>query len=137
MEKGRITGIGGIFIRSRNPEKLKKWYEDVLGLQQTDDGAVFEFIQAGDGKTKGYLNWSVTSEGGTQNVMNSIINYRVDNMRDFTTRIQTRGVKLLGKIEVFEYGKFVRIKDIEGNLIELWEPVDEVFSYLYQDQTIK
>lgn len=137
MEKGRITGVGGIFIRSRNPEKLRAWYKDILGVEQTDDGAVFEFIQAADPTKKGYLNWSVTSEGGTQNVMNSIVNYRVDDLGALASRIQNRGVKLLSKIETYEYGKFVRIKDLEGNIIELWEPVDEVFTYLYENQTIK
>ncbi len=56
-----------------------------------------------------------------------MINYRVENIEQLVEELKKEGVTLVDEIEVFEYGKFVHILDIEGNKIELWEPNDEEY----------
>ena len=43
-------------------------------------------------------------------------------------KLKTNGVTILDSIETYDYGKFIHIMDAEGNKIELWEPVDSVFT---------
>ena len=40
-------------------------------------------------------------------------------------------------IERFDYGDLVHLLDPEGNKIELWEPLDSVFTRLYEGKTVK
>lgn len=57
-----------------------------------------------------------------------MINYRVQNIEGLVEELKKKGVKILDEIEVFDYGKFVHILDADGNKIELWEPIDSVFT---------
>jgi predicted enzyme related to lactoylglutathione lyase len=57
-----------------------------------------------------------------------MINYRVQNLEGLIKKLHENGVTIVDTIEAFDYGKFVHILDIEGNKIELWEPVDSVFT---------
>ena len=57
-----------------------------------------------------------------------MINYRVQNMEELVGNLKANGVIVLDDIETFDYGKFVHIMDPEGNKIELWEPVDSIFT---------
>jgi predicted enzyme related to lactoylglutathione lyase len=66
-----------------------------------------------------------------------MINYRVENIEDLVKDLEKNGITVLDKIEAFEYGKFVHILDPENNKIELWEPVDSVFTALYEGKTTK
>ncbi|MHA1719450.1 MAG: VOC family protein [Promethearchaeota archaeon] len=66
-----------------------------------------------------------------------MINYRVENLEQLVKDLIDKGLTVLDEIESFEYGKFVYILDMEGNKIELWEPVDEVFTDLYKGKTTK
>jgi len=64
-----------------------------------------------------------------------MINYRVENLEKLLEKLSNEGVQVVGKIEAFDYGKFAHIIDPEGNKIELWEPVDEVFTKMYDNKT--
>ena len=64
-----------------------------------------------------------------------MINYRVKNLETLVEELKKNGVTIVDKIEKYEYGKFIHIMDPEGNKIELWEPVDSVFSNLYEGKT--
>jgi len=66
-----------------------------------------------------------------------MINYRVENLEELVKELKENGVTVLDEIETYEYGKFVHIMDPEGNKIELWEPVDTVFTKLYDKKTTK
>ena len=57
-----------------------------------------------------------------------MINYRVQNIEELVTKLKDNGVIVVDSIETFDYGKFVHIMDAEGNKIELWEPIDHVFT---------
>ena len=57
-----------------------------------------------------------------------MVNYRVQNIEGLVNKLKKNGVIILDSIESFDYGKFVHIMDAEGNKIELWEPIDSVFT---------
>ncbi len=141
MEKyKKVTGIGGIFFKCKNPEEIRNWYKHNLGLVTNEYGSVFEFRKADNPSEEGYLQWS-PFENNTDYFNPSekefMINYRVENIEILVEELEKNGVIILDKIESFEYGKFVHILDPENNKIELWEPVDKVFTKLCDGKTTK
>lgn len=122
----RVTGIGGIFFKCKDPEKIKEWYKTHLGLNTDQYGTTFEWIQADD-SSKGFTQWSPFSETTkyfAPSTKDFMINYRVENLEVLVEQLKSEGVTITDEIESFEYGKFVHILDVEGNKIELWEPHD-------------
>ncbi len=129
----RVTGIGGIFFFSENPDSLKEWYGKNLGLITDPFGSVFEFRNASDPEEINYLRWSLfenNSEYFSQSEKPFMINYRVQNIEGLVKNLMQKGVIILDSIEAYNYGKFVHILDPENNKIELWEPVDSVLTQM-------
>ena len=123
----RVTGIGGIFFKSKDPKKMKEWYKAHLGLNTDQYGAVFEWKQAVDSTKKGFTQWSPfkeTTKYFQPSEKDFMINYRVADLEGLLVELKKNGVTITDKVETAEYGKFVHIMDIEGNKIELWEPND-------------
>lgn len=125
----QVIGLGGVFLRFKNPSQMRAWYEDVLGLTCNDYGVLFKFNATQN--QPGYLQLG-TFEANTdyfgslnQQVM---INFRVDDIEEFLLFLASHHVKIVNEIETYPYGKFLHIEDPEGNRIELWEPIDEEFS---------
>lgn len=119
---------------------MKDWYRDQLGLMTNEYGSLFEFRDSDKPAEKGYLQWSPFTpdtkyfqpyEG------EFMINYRVQHIEALVKQLREAGVEVVDEIEEFEYGKFVHILDPEGRKIELWEPVDSVFTQLYEGKTTK
>jgi len=129
----KVTGIGGIFFKCKDPKKIREWYETNLGLNTNQYGAVFEWRQGADTTKKGFSQWSPFNdktkyfEPSTKDFM---INYRVENIEALIEQLNKNGVTVVDTIVTVEYGKFVHIMDIEGNKIELWEPNDIEFEKL-------
>ena len=129
----KVTGIGGIFFKCKDPKKMREWYETNLGLNTNQYGAVFEWRQGADSNKKGFTQWSPFTdktkyfEPSTKEFM---INYRVDNLEALIDQLKKAGVTITDTIETVGYGKFVHIMDIEDNKIELWEPNDIEFEKL-------
>jgi len=127
----KVTGIGGIFFYSDNPEKIKEWYEKNLGLAIDDYGSAFEFRNANRPNEVNYLRWSPFKNGSeyfNPSKKDFMINYRVQNIEGLVNKLRNNGVTILDSIETYDYGKFIHIMDAEGNKIELWEPVDSVLT---------
>lgn len=123
----KVTGIGGIFFKCKDPEKMNEWYKTNLGLNTNQYGAVFEWRQGADSSKKGFTQWSPfkeTTKYFEPSSKDYMINYRVENIEALVEELQKNGVKILDKIQSYDYGKFVHILDPEGNNIELWEPND-------------
>jgi len=136
--KKKVTGIGGIFFKTKDPEKMKFWYEKNLGLVTNEYGSVFEFRSTDEPNNKGYLVWGPFTEDTKYfdpSKKEFMINYRVENLVELLEQLRADGVEIVGEIEEYEYGKFAHIVDPEGNKIELWEPVDKVFTDLYEGKT--
>lgn len=129
----RVTGIGGIFFKCKDPKKVKEWYQTHLGFNTNEYGTVFEWYQGADSTKKGFTQWSPFNdetnyfEPSTKEFM---INYRVENLEALVEELKKEGVTIVDNIEKVEYGKFIHILDIEGNKIELWEPNDQEFEKL-------
>ncbi len=134
----KVTGIGGIFFTSANPKESREWYAKNLGLAINDYGSSFEFRNANRPDEINYLQWS-PFESGTSYFAPSkkefMINYRVQNIEGLVKNLKENAVTVVDEIESFEYGKFVHIMDPEGNKIELWEPVDIVFTNMGGETT--
>lgn len=136
----KVTGIGGIFFKSNNPVSIKEWYHKHLGLTIDAYGSPFEFRNANNPEEINYLQWS-PFEKETKYFEPSkkdfMINYRVDNLELLVAELQKQGVTICDEIQSFDYGKFIHIMDPDGNKIELWEPVDEVFTKSLKGKTTK
>ena len=124
----KVTGIGGIFFKCKDPNKMKEWYKTHLGIDAGQYGASFEWYQDTEGKKKGLTQWNLNSEAAKlydPSTKDFMINYRVENLEALVDGLKKEGVTVLDKIETYDYGKFVHILDAEGNKIQLWEPADE------------
>jgi len=123
----KSTGIGGIFFKCKNPQKVREWYKNNLGLNTNQYGAVFEWRQGADTTKKGFTQWSPFAETTSYfapSTKDFMINYRVENLEALVDQLKRDSVTIVDKIETVEYGKFVHVLDIEGNKLELWEPND-------------
>lgn len=124
----KVTGIGGIFFKCKDPDQVRDWYKTHLGMDVNQYGANFEWRDAEQPEIKGSTQWSPFDENITYfepSKKDFMINYRVENMEALVADLKSEGVNVLDEIAVYEYGKFVHIMDIEGNKIQLWEPVKE------------
>ncbi|MCZ2248997.1 MAG: VOC family protein [Bacteroidia bacterium] len=129
----RVTGIGGIFFKCKDPKKVREWYSKHLGLNTNDYGTVFEWYQGADSTKKGFTQWSPFNEKTNYfepSGKDFMINYRVENLNKLVAVLKTEGVTIVDSIARYDYGKFVHILDLEGNKIELWEPNDVEFEKL-------
>jgi len=136
-EPKRVTGVGGVFFKCQDPDKVKSWYAEHLGFDTDEYGAAFVFRKKEDPTKNGYLQWSPFSQKSTHfapSEKNFMFNYRVENLEWLVEQLKKEGVEVLDEIETFDYGKFVHIMDLEGNKIELWEPVDEVFDNYMEEK---
>lgn len=123
----KVTGIGGIFFKCKDPGKMRAWYQQHLGLQTNQYGAVFEWRQGADSSKKGFTQWSPFTDKTKYfepSAKDYMINYRVENLTTLVEMLKKEGVTLLDTIETYEYGKFVHLLDPEGNKVELWESND-------------
>ncbi len=129
----KVTGIGGIFYKSKNPNELKEWYGKNLGLAINEWGSAFEFRNANHPDEINYLSWSAFEDSSDYFMPSEkefMINYRVQNIEGLVKKLRANGVTIVDEIQEFEYGKFIHIMDGDGNKIELWEPVDSIFTQL-------
>lgn len=139
LPEPRVTGIGGVFFKAKNPQEMRDWYEKHLGMPMNEYGAMFEFRDLDQPERRGLLQWSPFSENTKYfdpSESDLMINYRVSNLVALLDTLRDEGVQVLDTIETYEYGKFAHILDLEGNKVELWEPVDSVFTELYQGTTV-
>jgi predicted enzyme related to lactoylglutathione lyase len=124
----RVTGIGGVFFKCKDPEKTRTWYKDHLGIQSDQYGAMFQWRQASDPTKIGCTVWSPfqdKSDYFDPSKKPFMFNYRVHDLEKLLELLKEEGVQIAGEMETFDYGKFAWIMDPEGNKIELWEPIDE------------
>jgi catechol 2,3-dioxygenase-like lactoylglutathione lyase family enzyme len=117
----KVTGIGGIFFKCKDPEKVREWYQTHLGLNTNQYGTVFEWRQGADFTKKGFTQWSPFNEKTKYfepSTKDFMINYRAENLEALVEELKRNGVTTVDTIETYDYGKFVHIK------VELWQPND-------------
>jgi len=122
----RVTGIGGIFFKAKDPQKMYQWYEKHLGIQgKPSMGAMFHWRRADDPEQKAMTIWSVFPQDTkylNPSSASFMINYLVDDLDALLEALKAEGVNIDPKRESHDYGKFAWIYDPDGNKIELWEP---------------
>jgi predicted enzyme related to lactoylglutathione lyase len=121
----KVTGIGGIFFKCKDPNKMKEWYKTHLGFDTGQYGTNFEWREDEDPTKKGSTQWSPfaeTTKYFEPSTKDFMVNYRVENLEALVEELKKEGVTIVDNIEAFDYGKFVHIIDVEGNKVELWEP---------------
>ncbi len=134
----RVTGVGGIFFKSKDPQEIKAWYKEHLGFETDAWGTSFETRQADEPDKKSFLQWSPFKEDTTYfepSKKEFMINFRVENLEWLVDQLKNEGVQILDEITAFDYGKFVHILDLEGIKIELWEPNDLEYDKIAEGRT--
>ena len=124
----RVTGIGGFFFKSENPKELVAWYGKYLGLKTDDYGSTFWWKDAnGNDCSTQWSPFASDTAYFAPSEKQFMQNFRVDNLELLLQKLSDEGVTIVGDMQTYEYGKFGWILDIEGNKIELWEPIDSIF----------
>jgi predicted enzyme related to lactoylglutathione lyase len=123
----RVTGIGGIFFKSKNPETLRAWYKEKLGIDvQEWGGAAFDWKGPHNPDGVGTTAWTLFAADTDHFAPSSasfMINYRVDDLPALLAVLRAEGVQVHGEVEESEFGKFGWVTDPEGNKVELWQPI--------------
>ena len=122
----RVTGIGGIFFKAKDPAALRAWYAKHLGIDvQPWGGAAFTWADDAGNAMKGTTIWNIGDAAGdtyAPSTATFMINYRVDDLTALLAQLKSNGVEILKGPDSDENGKFAWIMDPEGNKIELWQP---------------
>lgn len=123
----KVIGLGGVFIKFKDADKMRVWYSEVLGMNTNDYGVLFKFNSS---TRTGYMQlgtFPASSDYFGEPSQQVMLNFRIDNMDDMIEHLKKHNVKVLDEVETYDYGKFLHISDPEGNRIELWEPFDRAF----------
>jgi predicted enzyme related to lactoylglutathione lyase len=123
-QKERVTGVGGVFFKARNPKQLAAWYDEHLGIQTRNGYTDFKWREKDHPDQIGRTVWSLFPTNSTHFASPLMINYRVANLDRMLEQLRRGGV-MVEKVENASYGRFAWIMDPEGNRVELWEPVKE------------
>ena len=122
----RVTGIGGVFFKARDPKSLGEWYRGHLGIDVQDGGwAVFQWRDHEDPSRAGTTVWSLFPEGTEYlgaSEQRAMVNYRVADLNAVLAALRLEGVTVDERVEETAEGRFGWITDPEGNRIELWQP---------------
>ncbi len=123
--KGRVIGIGGVFLKSKDRAQLSSWYSDNLGIEQESHGGMFKWRSFERPEVEHLTAWSVFPENSTYfdpSTAPFMINYIVDDLDAILVKLHNNGVRIDPKREDYDYGRFAWIFDPDGNKLELWEP---------------
>lgn len=125
----RVTGLGGVFLKVKDPKALAAWYQQHLGIAFGDKAYVeFKWVNENDPSKPGNTVFSFFKQDSAYfnpSQSQSMINFRVKDLAWLMEELKKEGVEIVGKMEEYDYGKFAWILDPEGNKIELWEPLGE------------
>jgi len=122
----RVTGIGGIFFKAKDPVVLRAWYKAHLGIDvQEWGGTAFPWADEAGHAVKGTTVWSIGAADGDYFAPSTapfMVNYRVADLAALLAALRVEGCNVLEKTDDSEFGKFGWVIDPEGNKVELWQP---------------
>jgi len=122
----RVTGIGGIFFKAKDPKTLQAWYKRHLGIDvQEWGGAAFTWTDGEGQPVAGTTAWNIASAQSDQfapSAATFMVNYLVEDLHALVKVLREEGCNVLEKIDDSEYGTFGWVLDPEGNKVELWQP---------------
>lgn len=122
----RVTGIGGVFIKSEDPQRLREWYKQHLGMDIQDwGGMTFQWHDENQSEKDGATVWSVFEQKSKYfkpSESSFMINYRVEDLKALLNVLREEGCNVMDEIEESEFGLFGWVIDPDGNKVELWQP---------------
>ncbi len=121
----KVIGIGGVFFKTNNPKKTRLWYQKHLGFAIDTYGSTFWWKD--NNQKTATTQWSPFTKNTKYfdpSKKDYMFNYRVKNLDQLLIDLEKEGVQIIDKPEVFSYGKFAWILDLDGNKVELWEPIE-------------
>ena len=121
---GKVTGLGGVFFKCADPERMYAWYETHLGMKRDGGEFRFQWVDKDTGAA-GMTVWALFKRDTKYFAPSDapfMFNYRVDDLDGLLERLRAEGVKVDDRREDHDYGRFAWVMDPEGNRIELWEP---------------
>jgi len=123
----RVTGLGGVFFKTSDPQKMYEWYDRHLGIKKGEHGVSFLWRDAEDTRKIGMTAWALfprDTKYFDPSRANFMLNYRVEDLDALLEALRKEGVEIDPKREDYDYGRFAWIMDPEGNRIELWQPLE-------------
>ena len=114
-----VQGIGGVFFRARDPEALRAWYAEQLGIDMEDYGTTFT---AAEGDQTVWAPFAADTEYFGPTGQQSMVNFRVRDLDAMLDQLRAAGVAVDERVEEMEFGRFGWATDLDGNRFELWEP---------------
>jgi predicted enzyme related to lactoylglutathione lyase len=126
----RVLGIGGIFLKARDPKALAAWYRDNLGVPIDENQTYGTFTAGNAGGAPEQTVWSTFPNDTTYfapSTASFMVNYRVGDVDKMIAQLKAAGAAVDDKIQEYEYGKFGWAMDPEGNRFELWQPIGPGF----------
>ena len=122
----KVLGIGGIFFKSPDPQRLCQWYSQWLGLDvEPESGSTFVLFHPGSMPRNGYTVWSAFASDTTYFSPSDnqfMFNLVVDNLEQALSQVKAGGAQVVGDLEKSDYGQFGWFMDPDGNKVELWQP---------------
>ena len=126
VQEEAVTAIGGVFFRAEDPDALRAWYREHLGLEVAGpSGASFLWRRHDDPEQVGRTVWSVFPESSDyfgDPGQRFMVNYVVRDLDALLAELAAKGVEEVKSSESYPFGTFAWVEDGEGNRIELWEP---------------
>ena len=122
-QPGHVTGLGGVFVKSKDPKALARWYREVLGLDvQPWGGAALPFDAPGHPPKLSWTAFPESTDYMSPSTREFMINFAVDDMDAIIARVTAKGVAVLKRDDTGAFGRFAWIQDPDGTKIELWQP---------------
>ena len=126
----KVLGVGGIFFKSPDPQRLYQWYSQWLGLPvQTEAGITYVAFPPHSMPRNGYTVWSAfeaTTTYFSPSDNEFMFNLVVDDLEEALSQVKAGGAQVVGEVEKSEYGQFGWFMDPDGNKVELWQPPDSL-----------
>jgi predicted enzyme related to lactoylglutathione lyase len=114
-----VVGIGGVFFRSRDPDALRAWYAEHLGIEMEDYGTTFT---GKEGDQTVWAPFPADTDYFGRRDQQLMVNFRVRDLETMLAQLRAAGVDVDDRVEEIEFGRFGWATDPDGNRFELWEP---------------
>ena len=121
---GKAIGVGGVFLKARDPKALSAWYAEHLGIPDQGGGSLGFDRPESAGMTV-FAHFPLDSKYFGEGAQQAMVNFRVDDLDMLLKQLAAVGVRIDPKRDDHEYGRFAWIWDLEGNRVELWQPPAE------------
>lgn len=120
---GKVVGVGGVFLKAREPKVLQAWYHEHLGTPLEHGQTIFEGPEAQGTTVLSFFPENSKYFG--DEAQRAMVNFRVDSVDEVIERVKAAGARIDPERGDYDYGRFAWFWDPEGNRVELWEAAAE------------